>query len=81
MKFSQLLEYNLRNIFLENHTKNVVEKLFPDPFLKKSKLSISLDLCSNILYILFLLFVKLRAIEIDWNQAVDHLHLPHIKLF
>ena len=33
MKFSQLKEYNMRNIFfLENHTKNVVEKLVPDPF-------------------------------------------------
>ena len=32
MKFSQLLEYNFRNIFLENQTKNVLEKLFPDPF-------------------------------------------------
>ena len=32
MKFSQLLEYNFRNILLENQTKNVLEKLFPDPF-------------------------------------------------
>ena len=28
--------------FLKNHTKNPVEILFPDSFLKKSKLSISL---------------------------------------
>ena len=34
MKFGQLIEYNMRNIFLENHTQNVVEKLVPDPFLK-----------------------------------------------
>ena len=34
MKFGQLIEYNMRNIFLKNHTQNVVEKLFPDPFLK-----------------------------------------------
>ena len=27
MKFSQLTEYNMGNIFLENHTQNVVEKL------------------------------------------------------
>ena len=32
MKFGQLIEYNLRNIYLKNHTQNVVEKLFPDPF-------------------------------------------------
>ena len=35
MKFGQLIEYNMRNTFLENHTQNVVEELFPDPFLKK----------------------------------------------
>ena len=34
MKFNQLMKYNMRKIFLENHTQNVVEKLFPDPFLK-----------------------------------------------
>ena len=34
IKFGQLTEYNMRNIFLENHSQNVVEKLFPDPFLK-----------------------------------------------
>ena len=31
MKSGQLIEYE-KNFFLENHTKNVVEKLFPDPF-------------------------------------------------
>ena len=34
VKFGQLINYNMRNIFLENYTQNVVEKLFPDPFLK-----------------------------------------------
>ena len=33
MKFG-IIEYNMRNIFLKNHTQNVLEKLFPDPFLK-----------------------------------------------
>ena len=33
MKYGQLIEYN-RNIFLKNHGQNVVQKLFPDPFLK-----------------------------------------------
>ena len=32
MKFGQLLEYNMRNIFLKNHTQNVAEKLMPDFF-------------------------------------------------
>ena len=35
MKFGQLIEYNMRKFILENHAKNVVEKLFPDPFSKK----------------------------------------------
>ena len=30
-KFGQLIERNMRNIFLKNHTQNVVEKLAPDP--------------------------------------------------
>ena len=34
MKFGQLIEYNLRNILLKNHTQNGLEKLFPDPYLK-----------------------------------------------
>ena len=34
MKFGQLIQYNMRKIFLKNHTENTVEKLFPDPFLK-----------------------------------------------
>ena len=37
MKFDQFTEYNMRNFFLEKHTWNVVEKLFPDPFLKNQK--------------------------------------------
>ena len=32
MKFGQLVEYNMSD--LKNHAQNVIEKLFPDPFLK-----------------------------------------------
>ena len=32
--FGQLKGYNIRSIFLENHTQNVLEKLVPDPFIK-----------------------------------------------
>ena len=35
MKFGQLTECDMRNIFLKNHTQNVVEKPVPDPFPKK----------------------------------------------
>ena len=35
MKFGQLVEYNMRNIFfLKNHRQKGVEKLFPNTFLK-----------------------------------------------
>ena len=34
IKFGQLIEYNMRNISVENHTRNVLEILFPDPYLK-----------------------------------------------
>ena len=43
-KPGHLVEYSLRNIFLENHTQNVVEKLFPDPFLKNQNWA---NLCVN----------------------------------
>ena len=42
MKFSQLIEYNMRNIFLENDPQSVGDAS-PRPFSKNSKLSISLD--------------------------------------
>ena len=34
MKFDLLIEYNMRNIFVEKHAQNVLEKLFPDPYPK-----------------------------------------------
>ena len=43
MIFVQSIEYNMRNIFLENHTQNCGGKTTPRPLSKKSKLSISLD--------------------------------------
>ena len=46
MKFHQLIEYNMRNIFPKNHKQNVMEKLLPD-FLKK--MSISWDQYSKFL--------------------------------
>ena len=38
MTFALLIEYIMKNIFLENHTQNVVEKLFPDLLLKSRDL-------------------------------------------
>ena len=34
MKFGQLIECNMKNVFFEKHAQNVVEKLVPDPFLE-----------------------------------------------
>ena len=34
MTFGQLIEYNLRNIFVEKSYTNALQKLFPDPYLK-----------------------------------------------
>ena len=30
VRFGQLIEYNMRKIFLKNHTQNVMEKLIPN---------------------------------------------------
>ena len=43
MKFVQLMEYNMRNIFLEKLLIKFRGETFPIPLPKKSKLSISLD--------------------------------------
>ena len=64
MKFSQLREYNIRNVLLEKSYIKFGGETIPRPFSKKSKLSISLDQKSKVLYSLFLLYSKLRTIEI-----------------
>ena len=43
MKFGQLIECNMRNIFLEKSYTKCGEETIPRPFSKKTKLSISLD--------------------------------------
>ena len=47
MKFGQLIEYNMKNIFLEKSYTNYSEEASPRPFYKKSKLGIFLDLQSG----------------------------------
>ena len=81
MRPGQLIDYNLRNIFHEKSYTKCGGEPIHKPFSKKSNLSISLDQCSKVSYILFLLFVKLRTIENDWSEAADDLHWPYIKLF
>ena len=79
MKFGQLIEYNMRNIFLEKSYTKCGGETSPRPFSGKLKLSISLDQWSKVLCSLFLLYSKLRSIEIYCNEAADHLLLPQIK--
>ena len=63
MKFGQLVEYNIRKFLLKNHTYNVVQKLVPDHFSKISKLNISLNLQSEVLYRLFIVCSSGRLLK------------------
>ena len=64
MKFCQLIEYNMTNIFIETSYTECGGETSPRPFSEKSKLSISLEQQAKVLYSLFLLHVKLSNIEI-----------------
>ena len=43
MRFGQLIEHNMRNIFLEKSYTKYGGKTYPRPYSKNSKLTISLD--------------------------------------
>ena len=64
MKFGQLAECNMRNIFLEKSYTKCSGETSPRPFYEKLKLSISLDQWSKVLYSFLLLEEKLWAFEI-----------------
>ena len=81
MIFGQLIECNLRKIFLEKSYTKCGGGTSPRPSSEKLKLSLSLDQQSKVLCSLFLLYVKLRAIGIYWKKVGDYLFLPHIKQF
>ena len=57
IKFSQLIEHNIRNILLEKSYAKCGGETIPRPFSKKSKLSISLDQYSKVSYIYYVLIV------------------------
>ena len=57
MKFGQLIEYSMRNIFLEKRYKNVVGKLVPDSFIKNHCIS------SLKRYTVFLLYVQVEVYQ------------------
>ena len=53
----------MRNIFLEKSYAKCDGETSPRPFSAKLKLCISLDQHPKVLYSLYLLYVRLRAIE------------------
>ena len=62
------MEYNIRNIFLENSYKKCGGETSPTPFSKKSKLSISMDQKSKVLYFLLLFYVQVDGYQnIYWH--------------
>ena len=63
-KIGQLIECNMRNIFVEKSYTKCGGETSPTPFSEKLKFSISLDKYSKVLYNFFLLYDKLRTIEI-----------------
>ena len=81
MKLGQLIEYNMRNIFIEKSYIKCAGETIPRPPSKKSKLGISLDQECKVLNSLFLLYANLRAVEIIEIKPAVHLLLPNKKLF
>ena len=64
MKFGQLIERNMTNIFLKKSYTKCAREASARPFSEKLKLSISLNKQPRVLYSLFLLYAKLKATEI-----------------
>ena len=64
MIFGQLIEYNMRTIFIEKSFSKCGIETIPSPFSKNSKLDISLDQQSKVSYSLFLLYAKWKAIKL-----------------
>ena len=64
IKYGKLIEYNMRNNFLEKSYTKCGGETILRPFSKKSKLSISFNQWSKVLCNLFLLYAQLGTIEI-----------------
>ena len=63
-KFGQLIEYNMRNIFVEKSYPKCAGETIPRALSKKFELRISLDQQCKVSNGLFLLYANLRDIEI-----------------
>ena len=64
MKFNQLIEYNMKNIFVEKSFTKCGEEAISGTFSKKSKWVCLWINSLKILYSLFLLYANLRVIKI-----------------
>ena len=62
MKFGQLIEYNMKSIFLEKSFTKGAGETIPKFFSKKSKLTIPSDQYFEVSYSLFLLFILLYSL-------------------
>ena len=79
MKFGQLIECNIRNIFLEKSYAKFGGETSPRPFSEKLKLNLSLDEQSKVLYSLLFLQRELKAIETKLQTTCFHLILSFFK--
>ena len=65
IKFCQLLEYNMRNIFLEKSYTKYGGETIPRPFSKKSNLNISMDLNSGMFIRFVFIVCQVEAIKLN----------------
>ena len=80
-KFGQLIEYNMRNIFLEKSYTECSGETIPKLFSEKSKLSISLDQQCKVLYSLFLLDAQVEGYRNTLNLISRPLAFISYKAF
>ena len=81
MKLDQLIECNMRNVFLEKSFTKCGGETIPWPFSKKPKLSISLDQQSRVSCRLFLLYAKSKAIKIACKLSCRPLDFASYNTF
>ena len=67
MKFGQLIEYNMRKIFLKKSYTEYGREFSSRPISEKLRFSISLNQLYKVLHSFFLFCAKLRVIEIYRN--------------
>ena len=83
IKFGQLIEYAIRNIFLEKSFIKCGGETILRPFSKKSKLTISLNQLCKVLYSLFSLYVKSSAcrniLKLSFKPLAFNSHKTFLK--